>query len=63
MLAPAMASQEQNVWRLQCHTYSLMPASPPRISRQLLARYDREQLYRQVWEQPMQKAGEGIWHL
>ncbi len=31
------------------------PASPPRISRQLLARYDREQLYRQVWEQPMQK--------
>lgn len=31
------------------------PASSPRISRQLLARYDREQLYRQVWEQPMQK--------
>lgn len=31
------------------------PASPQRISRQLLARYDREQLYRQVWEQPMQK--------
>ena len=31
------------------------PASSPRISRQLMARYDREQLYRQVWEQPMQK--------
>ncbi len=31
------------------------PASAPRISRQLLARYDREQLYRQVWEQPIQK--------
>jgi len=31
------------------------PASSPPISRQLLARYDREQLYRQVWEQPMQK--------
>lgn len=30
-------------------------ASTPRISRQLSARYDREQLYRQVWEQPMQK--------
>src|SRR5580658_5798678 len=27
MLAPAIASQEQTVWRLQCHTYSLMPAS------------------------------------
>lgn len=31
------------------------PASSPQISRQLFARYDREQLYRQVWEQPMQK--------
>ncbi|RXH56688.1 ankyrin repeat domain-containing protein [Granulicella sibirica] len=30
-------------------------ASSPRISRRLLAHYDREQLYRQVWEQPMQK--------
>src|SRR5579883_237652 len=27
MLAPAIANHEQNVWRLQCHTYSLMPAS------------------------------------
>lgn len=29
--------------------------SSPQISRHLLARYDREQLYRQVWDQPMQK--------